>query len=376
MKPSLRPYTDHIMIVILTIVCYVFFFHALGSIGLLGPDEPRYAAIAREMLTTGDYITPRLYGTPWFEKPVLMYWLAALGFKIFGINEMGARFPSALGATICVFLVYWGGRKIWGRGTGFVAALILATSIGWFAFAHAASMDMPLTASLTMALVFLLVALNDTTPRRRFWFRGFYASLGLGLLAKGPVALLLPVLSIGGFLLLRKEWAEWKNLYLRGLWITALIAAPWFILCSLVNGWTFIQVFFITHNFERFTTSIFGHDRTVFYFVPVFLLFTFPWTFLLLSALRRPLTKEDQLLLWWAFVPFVFFSFSRSKLPGYILPMVPPIAMLLAKEIFQPKSRVYKVAVFIEAGAMVFIGVAFGFFGSTLNVDPHVSGIT
>ena len=203
-----------------------------------------------------------------------------------------------------------------------------------------------------MALVFLLVALNDTTPRRRFWFRGFYASLGLGLLAKGPVALLLPVISIGGFLLVRRQWSEWKNLYLRGLWITALIAAPWFILCSLVNGWTFVQVFFVSHNLERFTTSIFGHDRSVFYFLPVFLLFTFPWTFLLLSALRRTLTKDDQLLLWWAFVPFVFFSFSRSKLPGYILPMVPPIAMLIAKEIFQPKSRVYKVVVFIEAGAM------------------------
>jgi 4-amino-4-deoxy-L-arabinose transferase-like glycosyltransferase len=376
MKPSLRPYAGPIMIAILAIICYVFFFYALGGIGLLGPDEPRYAAIAREMLLHGDYITPRLYGTPWFEKPVLMYWLAALGFKIFGINETGVRFPSALGATLCVFLVYWGGKKIWDRATGFVAALILATSIGWFAFARAASMDMALTASLTMALVFLLVAMNDSTPRRRLWFRGFYASLGLGLLAKGPIALLLPLISIGGYVLLRRQWGEWKNWYLRGLWITVLVAAPWFILCTIVNGWSFIEVFFITHNVERFTTPLFGHDRSIFYFVPVLLLFTFPWTFLLISALRRPLAKDDQLLLWWAIVPFVFFSFSHSKLPGYILPMVPPLAMLIAKEIFRPTSRVYRVAVFIEAGTMAFIGVAFGFFGNTLNVDPHVSGMT
>src|SRR5262249_844375 len=123
-----------------------------------------------------------------------------------------------------------------------------------------------------------------------------------------------------------------------------------------------------------FSTPIFGHDRPVYFFLPVLLLLTFPWTFLLISALRRTFSKTDHLLLCWATVPFIFFSFSQSKLPGYILPMVPPISLLLAKEILQPRSRVYRVAVFIEAGMMAFIGVAFGFFGSTLNVDPHVSG--
>jgi len=177
---------------VLAIACYVFFFYGLGGIGLIGPDEPRYAAIAREMLSSGDYITPRLYGSPWFEKPVLMYWLAAAGYKIFGINETGARFPAAFGASISVFVVYWCGRKLWGRAVGFRAGLILASSIGWFAFARAASTDMPLAACLTMALMFLLVGLNDTTPQRRLWFYGFYAALGLGILAKGPIALLLP----------------------------------------------------------------------------------------------------------------------------------------------------------------------------------------
>src|SRR3974390_845649 len=112
MRPRLSPYLDQIMIAVLVLVCYALFFYALGGIGFIGPDEPRYAAIAREMLTTGDYITPRLYGTPWFEKPPLMYWVAAAGYKILGINEAGARFASALGATICVFLVFWCGRKV------------------------------------------------------------------------------------------------------------------------------------------------------------------------------------------------------------------------------------------------------------------------
>src|SRR5262245_45296661 len=139
MKPTLRPYFDCIVVAVLALACYVFFFHGLKSIGLIGPDEPRYAAIAREMLLSGDYITPRLNGIPWFEKPALTYWLAVFGYKIFGFNEAGARFPSALGASICVFGIYWCGRKLWNRTTGFVAALILATSIGCFAFAHAAS---------------------------------------------------------------------------------------------------------------------------------------------------------------------------------------------------------------------------------------------
>jgi len=374
MKPALRPYYDHLILAALVVVCYVFFFHALGAIGFIGPDEPRYAAIAREMLQTGDYVTPRLYGSAWFEKPVLMYWAAALGYKLFGINETGARFPAAFGASVCVFLVYWCGRKVWNRATGFVAALILASSIGCFAFARAASMDMPLTACLTMALVFFIAGINETTRRRRWWFYAFYGALGLGVLAKGPVALLLPALSLAGFVVLRGQWDEWRTWHPRAMWIAPAVAAPWFALCAAVNGWPFVRTFFIAHNIERFTTAVFGHDRPVYFFAPVLLLLTFPWTFLFISALRRTFTRTDHVLLWWTVVPFVFFSLSRSKLPGYILPMVPSIALLLAKEILHPKSRVYRVAVFIEAGTMAFIGVAFGFYGSTLNVDPHVSG--
>src|SRR5262245_18798605 len=152
MKPRLRPYLDYIIAAVLAILCYGLFFHDLAGIGFIGPDEPRYAAIAREMLANGRYITPHLYGTPWFEKPPLMYWLAALGYKLLGINEAGARFPSALSATVSVFLLYWCGRRLWNRGAGFIAALILSTSIGWFTFARAASTDMLLTACLTLAL--------------------------------------------------------------------------------------------------------------------------------------------------------------------------------------------------------------------------------
>ncbi len=236
-------------------------------------------------------------------------------------------------------------------------------------------MDMPLTACLTMALIFFLAGFNEAGPHRRYWFYAFYASLGLGVLAKGPVAVLLPALSLGGFLVFRGKWDDWKAWHPASVWITAAVSLPWFILCTIANGWEFIQVFFINHNLERFTTAVHGHQRPFYFFIPVLLLLTFPWTFLLISALRRRFGKNESILLWWAVVPFVFFSLSGSKLPGYILPVVPPISVLLGRELAQPLSRAYKVAVCIEAGTMAFIGVAFGFYGEMLNVNPHVSGM-
>src|SRR5215470_12567229 len=280
MKPALSQYFDRIVIAVLAVLCYALFFYGLGGIGLIGPDEPRYASIAREMLRTGDYITPRLYGLPWFEKPPLMYWLAAVGYKIFGNTEAAVRFPSAAAATACVFLIYWCGRKLWNRETGVLSAFTAATSIGSFAFARAASMDMLLSACLTMALVVFLFGLNDPAPRRELWFSVFYAAIGLGLLTKGPVAILLPILSLAGFLLLRGRWQEWRSWHPESLWITAAVAAPWYVLCTMRNGWQFIQVFFVNQNLERFTSTIHGHIRPVYFFIPVLLLLMFPWTFL------------------------------------------------------------------------------------------------
>jgi 4-amino-4-deoxy-L-arabinose transferase-like glycosyltransferase len=305
-----------------------------------------------------------------------MYWLAAAGYKVFGVNEAAARLPSAFAASLSVFLIYWCGRRLWDRRMGFLAAMVLATSIGWFSFARAASMDMLLTTSLTMALVFFLMGFNEDGPRRRAWFYPFYASLGLGVLAKGPIALALPLVSLAAFLVSRGRLQDWRTWYPHGLWITAAIAVPWFLICTIANGWEFIDVFFVNHNLQRFATEIHGHQRPFYFYFPVLLLLTFPWTFLLIPALRRTFGKNEQILVWWAIVPFVLFSLSGSKLPGYILPIVPPVVLLCAKELWHEWSGPFKAAVFVEAGTMAFIGVAFGFFGTMLNVDPHVSGTT
>ena len=374
MKPRLHRYSDYLIPIVLGALCYLLFFHHLGGMGLVGPDEPRYAAVAREMYLSGDYVTPRLYGAPWFEKPVLLYWLVSLSYALFGIGELGARFPSAVAATLTVFLIYWCGRWLSSRETGFLAALILATSVGFFAFGRAASMDMILTACLTVALVFFLRGRRESGSARRWWFYASYGFLGLGALAKGPVAFILPVLAILAFLGWRRQWSNWRSWHPEGILVGVALAVPWYLACAWVNGYDFIQTFLINHNLERFTSTVHGHNRPVYFYIPVLVLMTFPWTFLLIPALKRRFGDSGRFIALWALVPFVFFSLAGSKLPGYILPIVPPIALLLARALVEPPGRMFEAAVYLEAGLVVFIGVAFGFFGPMINLDPHVSG--
>ena len=374
MRPKLDQHLDYFIVIALAAVCYLMFFHQLGGIGFLGPDEPRYAAVARGMYETGDYITPRLHGEVWFEKPALMYWFAALGFALFGVGETGARFPSAIGATLSVFLIYWCGRRLFTRGIGFGAALILASSAGFFGLARAASMDMPLTAALTGALVFFLFGMDAEEGARRWYFYGFYAALGVGVMAKGPVAVLLPVLALAFFLLWRGGYGEWRRWHPEGILVTLLVAAPWYIAVTWVNGWEFIDVFIINQNLQRFASEMHGHQEPFYFFIPVLLLMMFPWTFLLIPALRRRFSRSEQLILVWALAPFVFFSLSGSKLPAYILPMAPPIALLCAREIVSEKTRAFQVAVLCQAVLSIAIGITAGFFGDAINVNLEMYG--
>jgi 4-amino-4-deoxy-L-arabinose transferase-like glycosyltransferase len=374
-RPEFHRFSETLTLLLLAGTCYVFFFHGLGRIGLLGPDEPRYSSVAREMYQSGDYVTPRLHGVPWFEKPVLLYWSEAASFALFGIGEFAARFPSALAATVTVFFIYFVCRKIWGLGTALWASLILASSTGFLAFGRAASTDMLLTACLTIALFSFLMGYNARGRSRRWWFLAFYVAIGFGVLAKGPVALALPAISLVGFLLFRgrrNEWMEWYPLYAV---VVLVIAAPWYIAVTRANGWEFIQVFFVSHNLERFASTVHGHERPFYFYLPALVMLTLPWTFMLVPALRRTLDRNDQLMVWFGIVPMVFFSVAGSKLPGYILPSVPPIALLCARVISKVSSGAFRIAAFLEAGILVLIGVAFGFFGPMLNVDPHVNGL-
>ncbi len=335
-------------LVLIIATLYLCYFHNLGAIGLVGPDEPRYAWIAREMHESGDWVTPRLYGKPWFEKPPLLYWGAALSFKLFGVSDAAARFPSAFAALLATLAMAWIAWRIYGAWTARWLLLLLPTTVGMVGFSHAAATDMPFAATLTIALVFATIILgltrNQDSPhvQRLPWlaliFFGFF--LGLATLAKGPAAI---VLSGGGVLLWAVITRRWRDAFrcLHPVAIASfcLTALPWYIICSRRNP-DFFRIFIIEHNFKRYLTPEFQHIQPFWFYVPVLLIAFAPWTLALLwSALfgalrawpqRRP-SDATLLALCWVGFCLLFFSISKSKLPGYILPAVPPIGLLLSR---------------------------------------------
>ena len=331
-------------IALCALLSYFLFFSQLGALGFVGPDEPRYAQVARETVEDNNWITPKLYGSPWFEKPMLYYWCTAIAYKISGVNEASARLPSAVAALVTALAFAVLAWNLYGWTAARLAFLLLAGSLGWLGFARAASMDMLFSAclNLAMASLVLLCRSEDDEVRLRYAY-GFHVGLGLAILAKGPVAIVLIGGTIAIYVWLARE-REFLNHLLQPGPLGALmaVAAPWYLLTTLVNGWAFLQTFFWSHNIERFFTPVFQHERGFWFFLVVLPLAIFPWTLLLAALLgrlwqaRASVRREpspELLLALWVLFPFLFFTFSRSKLPGYILPAVPAMCLLLAREL-------------------------------------------
>jgi 4-amino-4-deoxy-L-arabinose transferase-like glycosyltransferase len=337
---------------------YVCYFSNLGAIGFVGPDEPRYAWIARGMAETGDWVTPRLYGKPWFEKPPLFYWGAALSFKLFGVNEAAARLPSAISALLATLALAWLALGLYGAETARWLLLLLPTTVGMIGFSHAAATDMPFSAMLTVAMVCAAVALgltrNENTPilPRTPWlallFFGFF--LGLAVLAKGPAAIILSGGAVFFWALFAKRWRDaFRLCHPVAIASFCLTALPWYILCARRNP-DFFRVFIIEHNFKRFLTPEFQHIQPFWFYVPIMLLAVLPWTSML-TGLAHDLRRQLEVGCWrkspglffacWIAFTFVFFSASNSKLPGYVLPAIPPLGLLLSQSV---SLRIRKIA--------------------------------
>jgi 4-amino-4-deoxy-L-arabinose transferase-like glycosyltransferase len=335
-------------LILILATLYICYFHALGVLGFVGPDEPRYAWIAREMEESGDWVTPRLYGKPWFEKPALYYWGAAISFKLFGVTEAAARLPSAFSALLCTLAIAWLAWRVYDAETARWLLLLLPTTVGMIGFSHAAATDMPFAGMLTIAMVFaagiLGLTRNENSPvlPRTPWLApllfGFF--LGLAVLAKGPAAIVLS----GGAILLwavitKRRRDAFRCLHPVAIATFCLTALPWYILCARRNP-DFFRVFFIEHNFKRYLTPEFQHIQPFWFYVPIVLIAFVPWTLpLLWSAIsgslwlwrKKNISQLTIFLLCWPAFCLLFFSASKSKLPGYILPAVPPIGLLLAR---------------------------------------------
>ncbi len=286
----------------------------LGGVGFLGPDEPRYASIGREIARTGDWITPHLDGLPWFEKPPLTYWLIATSHVAGLPDEWAARLPEALiSAAFLIFFYRTLAREFTPR-MALAATAILATSAGWMAYSFAALTDLPMAAALGAAMLCMLF-----NPHRAV-LAGVL--LGLSILGKGfvPAVLIAPLFLI----------ARGKRIVT--LASAAMVAAPWFILCWLRNGSAFWDDFFWKQHVARFLTPSLEHVQPFWYYIPVLLAGLFPWTPLAALLVQRRLYSDRRvfLLAAWVLYGLVFFSIARNKLPGYVLPLFPALAIVLA----------------------------------------------
>jgi len=359
--------------VLLFAIIIAFYLYGLGKLPLLGPDEPRYAQVAREMFVTGDLVTPTLGHHTWFEKPALLYWMIAGSFKVFGVNEWAARFGPALCGLLTIAAVWFVGREIdreEPRGFAFWSVVVSGSCLGLIVFSRAVSFDVVITMTTTWALAFFL--LHELRNRRSF-LAAFYVFVGISLLAKGLVGIVIPFGVVGLYYVLRRSWPS-RSVILSLFWgmpLAVAVSAIWYGPVIARHGWAFIDEFFVQHHFARYVSNKYHHPQPIYFYPVIILMLALPWTPYLIAALAKvrswkwrggdSLNTVRVFSLAWLLLPIVFFSFSGSKLPGYVLPVIPAIALLVSDRltrIFNPRWPL------IIAGATVVLVVIILNFGA------------
>lgn len=317
---------------------------------LVRPDEGRYAEIAREMAASGDWITPRLNGIKYFEKPALQYWITAGAYRLFGEHHWTARLWSALAGFLGIFFAAFAATRLFGREAGLLSAAVLGSSLLYTLIAHMNSLDMGMTFFMGSALMSFLLAQQDgaSKPANRLWMHVAWAALAFSVLSKGLMGIVLPGAVIVLYTLIERDFGLWKRLHLfSGIALFMAIAAPWFIAVSIANP-EFFHFFFIHEHFERFLTKTHGRYEPWWWFIPVLAAGILPWLITLIDSLAHAWKvepaaqqhfKPKRFLLIWAVFIFVFFSLSGSKLASYILPIFPALALLIGEHLSRIDGR-------------------------------------
>jgi len=322
----------------LLLVFALAWFGTLEQRRLINPDEGRYSEIPREMVATGDWLTPRLNGIKYFEKPALQYWATAVAFTAFGEHHWTARLWPALTGFAGVIVTAFATAKLFGPQAGLIAGAVLAGSVLWNIIGHVNTLDMGVSFFLAAAVFALCLAQrDDVNPREsRRWQDGAWVLLALAVLSKGLIGLVLPAATVLAYAIWQRDWRFILRIRpVRGLAVLLAVTAPWFIAVSLANP-EFAHFFFIHEHFERFLTKAHGRYQPMWYFIPILLLGMLPWLGSLLQGLAAGFRREagrrfqpQRFLLVWAVLVFVFFSVSSSKLASYILPIFPALAALI-----------------------------------------------
>ena len=330
-------------LLILTLLLGVLFGFKLGDRALWNPVEGHYSEIAREMVVSKDYLTPWLAGMKYLEKPPLFYWLQSAAIILFGLNEWSLRLWPAVFGTIGCLAVYFAGSRLFDRRVGLISSAVLATSALWYAMGHIINLDMAVSTLITCALLsFLVASVEKTSYKRRFAMWAFFVFSALATLTKGLIGIVIPAMVIGTWILILDERNILTTLYLpSGVSLFLLIAAPWHVLISRANP-DFLRSYFFDEHFQRYLIKPEGPFEQPWAYIPILLLGMFPWTVFVLQSLRHNLRfpwrqrhqhKEVIFLALWAGLVFLFFSASNYKGTPYILPMLPSLAILIARYI-------------------------------------------
>lgn len=350
-------------ITIIGLFLCIFYSIWLGSHPLFTPDEGRYSEAAREMVMSGDYITPRINGVVFLDKPILYYWLQASAIKLFGLNEFALRFwPALLGVLSCLFM-YLAGHQLFNRRTGIISALILATTPLYYGGAHYANLDLEVGSLISITLLSFMVAIHTNGRLRTPAFITAYFFAGLACLTKGLIGAVFPALIGGLWIVLLNRWSLFKNMRLvTGILLFAAIVLPWYTLAQLANP-QFFHYFFIDQQVSRFlTTAAYNCQNASWFYLPIIALGFFPWTVFVIQAIGQSLANiwknrqshsKELFLLLWVVVIFTFFSIPHSKTLGYILPIFPGLALLTGYYVntqWQTKHKSFQLGVWMYIG--------------------------
>lgn len=367
--PYSSPYDSPRALWLILIGFLLVWFYMLGARTLVPTDEGRYAEMAREMLVTGDWITPRLNAIKYFEKPPLQAWMNTITFALFGVGDWQARLWTGLCGLLGIALVGYTGKKVFSARIGIHAAVVLASSLLWAASSHFNSLDLGVAAMMAIALCGLLLSQRNgaTATEQRNGMLLCWAGMALAVLSKGLIGVVLPGAVLVLYTFLARDWAIWRRLHLgKGLLLFFAIVCPWFILVALKNP-EHPEFFFIHEHFQRFTSNVHKRNKPVTFFIPLLVLGILPWLGFLLQSLTTGVRNEGRgfqpkkMLLVWTIFIFVFFSASHSKLTGYILPIFPSLALLIAIQLEKASALTMKWA----AGLLFVIGLA-GLIGGLL----------
>jgi 4-amino-4-deoxy-L-arabinose transferase-like glycosyltransferase len=337
-----------------------------GHRDLVHPDEGRYAEIPREMVETGDWLTPRLNGLKYFEKPPLQYWMTAAAFRLFGESNATARTAPIVLGLLTLGWVFLLGRRLYDTAIGACAAIVLASSLMWVGMGHILTLDMSLSAFLFLAVGSMAWAQTHRgdPARVRRWMLLAWAALGAATMSKGPVALVLAGGTVAVYSVWQRDFAIWRHLHLgAGLVVLLAVAAPWFVAAGLENP-GFTTFFFVHENFARYTSDVHHRVQPWWTYVPIVLVGTLPWTVSACLALVRPGFAwragsggfDASRMLWvWIGFTVLFFSASHSKLAPYVLPIFPALALLSARHVLA------RTGVRWAAASAILVGVVLAF---------------